>query len=191
MDEEIDYHGEVEVVHLLQFLRDQIGWDALRDKVVKPLTGLKVAPFYGCTLLRPNPVSIDATPLAPTILSDFLSALGATPVPFPSTTDCCGAYEVLINPDAAIRQSGHVLAQARAAGAEAIALSCPLCDYNLGHRQAAIRAARPEVEEMPVYYFSQLFAAAMGVSEEEARFELNNAAARAQAEELKLAAALQ
>jgi heterodisulfide reductase subunit B len=177
MDEESGYHGEVEVVHMLQVLRDELGWDEVKKKVEKPLDGMKVAPFYGCTLLRPTEVSIDEQPFAPSVMNDFLAALGATPTQFGSTTDCCGAYEVLINPDAAVRQSGDILVKAQESGVEAIALSCPLCEYNLGHRQPSIMAARPEVQGIPVYYFSQLLAIAMGVADA-GRFDLNNAPAR-------------
>jgi len=187
MDEESGYNGEVEVVHMLQFLRDTIGWDEVKKKVVKPLAGLKVAPFYGCTLLRPTEVSIDEQPFAPKVMNEFLTALGATPVQFGSTTDCCGAYEVLVNPDAAVRQSADILVKAKAAGVDAIALSCPLCEYNLGRRQPSIKVARPEIEEMPVYYFSQLLAMALGVAEQSGPFELNNLATRAQIKERNLA----
>jgi len=81
MDEEPDYNGEVEVVHLLPYLRDNVGWDALREKVKKPLGGLKVATFYGCTLIRPDSVTIKNGP-DPEVFEDFLRALGAEPVPF-------------------------------------------------------------------------------------------------------------
>ncbi|MCP4901762.1 MAG: heterodisulfide reductase, subunit B, partial [bacterium] len=74
MDEEPDYEGGVQVLHFLQLLRDHVGWDTVRSKVVKPLEGLKVAPFYGCTLVRPNEVSID--PLQDGLLEEFLVALG-------------------------------------------------------------------------------------------------------------------
>ena len=80
MDEEPDYDGEVEVVHYLQLLRDEVGWERLRQAVKVPLDGLKVAPFYGCTLVRPTEVAIDAGD--ETILEDFLAALGAEAVPF-------------------------------------------------------------------------------------------------------------
>ena len=70
MDEEPDYDGGIEVVHYLNLLRDQVGWDALKEKIVRPLDGLKVASFYGCTLLRPEEVSID--PLHEGVLEEFL-----------------------------------------------------------------------------------------------------------------------
>ncbi|OGR18704.1 MAG: heterodisulfide reductase, subunit B, partial [Deltaproteobacteria bacterium RIFOXYD2_FULL_66_9] len=124
MDEEPDYHGEVEVHHLLTLLRDRIGWKTLAAKVRRPLTGLKVAPYYGCTLVRPRPVSIDPRPDQPTILDDFLRALGAEPVDYPARIECCGAYNILSEPDAAHRASANVLASAERHGAELVITSC-------------------------------------------------------------------
>ena len=97
MDEEIDYSGEVKVVHLLEVLRDEIGWEALAQKVKLPLQGLKIAPYYGCTLLRPREVAIDSVE-KPSILQKLLEALGATPVDFPHATTCCGSYQIVSNP---------------------------------------------------------------------------------------------
>src|SRR4030042_5519670 len=97
MDEEIDYSGEVKVVHLLEVLRDEIGWETLSGKVKLPLRGLKIAPYYGCTLLRPREVAIDSVE-NPVILHRFLEALGATPVDFPEAARCCGSYQIVSNP---------------------------------------------------------------------------------------------
>jgi len=85
MDEEPDYFGDIKVVHFLDFLRDEVGWDKLKEMVKSPLKGLKVAPYYGCTLLRPEEVSIDH-PDRPTVFGEFMEALGAEVVDFPSST---------------------------------------------------------------------------------------------------------
>jgi len=172
MDEEPDYKGEVKVVHLLDFLRDEIGWDKLKEMVKVPLTGMKVAPYYGCTLLRPKDVAIDH-PDNPQILHKFLQVLGAEAVDFPSAIECCGTYQVLGNPEAALSVSHHILKDAVDHGAEALALACPLCDYNLGRRQDAILGKFEGMQEVPVYYFTQLLAVAMGVSDKELHLELN------------------
>ncbi|MCB2201832.1 CoB--CoM heterodisulfide reductase iron-sulfur subunit B family protein [bacterium] len=172
MDEEPDYSGELKVVHFLDFLRDTYGWDALKAKVTTPLTDLKVAPYYGCTLVRPKEVAIDR-PDNPHVLQDFLTALGATPVDFPSSIECCGAYQVLGNPGQALKLSHGIIEDARAHGAEALAIACPLCDYNLGRRQEAMLKTIEGAEEMPVYYFTQLLAVALGVSPEAARLDMN------------------
>jgi heterodisulfide reductase subunit B len=184
MDEETDYQGEVEVIHFLDLIRDQVGWEELRKKVKVPLEGLKVAPFYGCATIRPleHAIGGDGT-IAPSIFGEFIAALGATPVDYPGATECCGSYEILNNPDDALQRSGKVLSSAKDHGADALVLSCPLCEYNLGRRQKDIRAKNADLAEMPVYYFTQLLAIALGLDAETCHFELNMDNARALLEE--------
>lgn len=172
MDEEIDYAGEVRVVHLLDFLRDDYGFDKLKEKVKVPLKGLKVAPYYGCTLLRPKEVALDR-PDRPSVFHEFLEAIGAEVVDFASATECCGSYQVLGNPDTALKLSHDILGDATSCGAEAMALTCPLCDYNLGHKQEQMLAKFEGSTEVPIYYFTQLLAIALGVPVEDCQFTLN------------------
>ncbi len=175
MDEEIDYHGEVEVVHFLSLLRDEIGWDGLREKVKIPLKDLKVAPYYGCTLLRPRNVAIESL-WSLTILSEFLEALGASVVEFPETSRCCGSYQILGNPEAALEAGATILESAGKKGAEALVLSCPLCEFNLGKRQVTLLEKRMITKGIPSFYFTQLLAIALGLAPEVCRFELNEKA---------------
>ena len=181
MDEEPDYDGHIEVMHYLTLLRDHVGWDTLKAKVVKPLDGLKVAPFYGCTLLRPDEVSID--PLHEGVLEEFLAAIGAEVVPFSAATECCGSYQMLAHPEEGMQRAAKVIGSANRAGAEALVLSCPLCEYNLGRRQKDIREKNAEVAVMPVYYFTQLLAIALGLDADTCHFELNMDNARTLLEE--------
>lgn len=172
MDEEPDYVGDVKVVHLLDFIRDEYGWDKLKSLVKTPLNGLKVAPYYGCTLLRPKEVAID-TPDHPELFEKLMEVLGAEVVEFPAATQCCGAYQTLGNPDAALQVSHDILTDATKHGADALALVCPLCDYNLQRRQEAMLAKFEGAQEVPIYYISQLMALALGVDPEVCHFELN------------------
>ncbi len=172
MDEEPDYTGDVNVVHLLDYLRDEMGWDALKAKVTNPLNGLKVAPYYGCTLLRPKDVAID-NPDNPTVLHQFLEAIGCEVVDFPEASVCCGTYQILGNPEAALSLSHGILSSAAKRGAEALALACPLCDYNLGKKQDVMLAQHADMTEVPVYYFSQLLALALGVGGDDLQLQLN------------------
>jgi heterodisulfide reductase subunit B len=176
MDEEKDYNGEVEVVHFLTFLRDRVGWETLRSRVKKPLTGMKIAPYYGCTLLRPKNVAIEP-PGQPALMTEFLSALGAEPVDFADKTLCCGSYQILASPEAALDVSGAILRSALDAGADSVILSCPLCEYNLGKTQKKLLSTRKISREVPVYYFTQLLAVALGLDDAVCRFDLNDASA--------------
>ena len=187
MDEEPDYDGSIEVVHYLTLLRDQVGWDALKEKVVRPLDGFKVAPFYGCTLLRPDEVSVD--PLHEGVLEDFLRALGAEVVPFGAATECCGSYQMLAHPEEGMQRAAKVIGSANAAGAEALVLSCPLCEYNLGSRQSEVVAMGEELEEVPTLYFTQLLGIALGLEPDLYRLDLAGRAARDLLTEKKFVAA--
>ena len=171
MDEEPDYAGEVRVLHFLDFIRDEFGFDKLKEKITNPLNGLKVAPYYGCTLLRPKEVAIDS-PDRPKLFHQFLEALGASVIDFGSSTTCCGAYQVLNEPEATLTVSHGILMDAVNHGAEALALTCPLCDYNLGRRQEAMKE-KFDFGDFPIYYFTQLLAMALGLPVEESHFELN------------------
>ncbi len=185
MDEESDYTGEVNVIHLLPFLRDQIGWDRLREAVKVPLEDLKLAPYYGCTLTRPREIGIDEG-LTPRVFEDFLSALGATAVDFPEAQTCCGSYNILSNPEAALTAVAEIVGDARRQQADAMVMSCPLCDYNLGRRQDDALKNSDDGSPVPVLYFTQLLALALGLGPEAMRFDINPEATRRFLEERKL-----
>lgn len=172
IDEGLDYSGDVEVVHLLEVLRDHVGWDVVSQMVKLPLLGLKVAPYYGCTLLRPREVAIDNVE-NPVILRDFLKALGARPVDFPESTTCCGSYQIVSNPDAITEYARAVLTSALSHGAEALVLTCPLCDYNLGQGQQEFMKTNSGFRRVPLLYFTQLLALALGLDPKICHFELN------------------
>jgi heterodisulfide reductase subunit B len=185
IDEGIDYAGEVKVVHLLEVLRDEIGWAALSQKVKVPLTQLKVAPYYGCTLLRPREVAIDDVE-NPAVLADFLKALGASPVDFPESTRCCGSYQVVSSPDGIAEYARPILKSALSHGAEALVLTCPLCDYNLGRAQKELAKKESGFREVPLFYFTQLLALALGLGPQVCRFELNHGGPESLLREKKL-----
>jgi heterodisulfide reductase subunit B len=162
---EQEYRGQVEVVHLLQLLRDDLGWEALAERVERPLEGLRVAPYYGCLLLRPeNEIGLD-DPEAPTILADLLAALGAEPVDFPYSVECCGSYLTVKEPEVSETLSGDIVASARAHEADLVVTACPLCQFNLDYPQREGQAGVTG-EEIPILYFTQLMAVALGLPEE-------------------------
>ena len=171
-DEEwIDYTGEVSVVHLMEYLRDVVGYDEITKKLKRSLEGIKIAPYYGCVMLRPqDEIQLD-DPENPTIIEDFISSLNAEPVKYPYRTECCGSYLSVSSPDASTRLCYRILTSARKNGAEAMAVSCPLCFFNLDSRQKAIAEAYPDFKPLPVFYFTQLLSVAMGVESGRQGFE--------------------
>jgi len=172
MDEEIDYTGDVAVVHLLEILRDEVGMEKIKAAVKKPLTGLKVSPYYGCMLLRPASIGIDNTE-RPTVMEELLRALGAKVIDDPYKTECCGAYQTVNRKDVVVTCVHSILTSAQRNGAEVIALSCPLCDFNLDNRQKDILQTYKGFHPMPALYFTQLMAIAFGLDESVCRFELS------------------
>ena len=152
---ETPYHGETEVLHFLEVLRDRVGFDKIREKVVNPLTGRKIAAYYGCLLLRPGKVMRFDDPENPRILEDFIRALGAEPVTWALRNECCGAYVTVEDKAQAEKRSNRVMENAAVNGADTVITACPLCLYNLkkngGH------------DDLPVVYFTELLAEALGV----------------------------
>jgi heterodisulfide reductase subunit B len=187
MDEEPDYAGEVEVVHYLSLLRDQIGWEKLAGAVTHPLDGLRVAPFYGCTLVRPEDVAIDAVDQE--ILEGFIRALGAEPASFSASRECCGSYQMLAHPEEGMNRAAKVIASANRSEADALILSCPMCEYNLGTKQGDVVAVHDGLTQVPTFYFTQLLGVALGLDPELCRLDLNGPAAEALLTEKKYIAA--
>ena len=151
------YAGETRVVHYLEMLRDDVGFAELKKKVVNPLKGRKIAAYYGCLLLRPNDVMQFDNPENPTILEDFIRAIGAEPVVSALRNECCGAYVALEDKSVPEKLAGRILDSMRDLGADSVITACPLCRYNLYTNR---KEGHP-----PVYYFTELLAEALGVKE--------------------------
>jgi heterodisulfide reductase subunit B len=151
------YTGDVNVLPLLGVVGEQVGLESVRSRVKKPLTGLKVVPYYGCLLVRPPEVTRFENPENPTLMSRLLEVLGAEPQPWSYATDCCGGGLSLTKSSAAARLVNRLVDHAREAGAQALVTSCPLCQVNLEMRQ--VRGAA----KMPVFYFTELMGLAFGV----------------------------
>jgi len=172
MSLEDDYEGGVEIVHLLEILRER-GFDTVTDKVSNPLEGLNVAAYYGCMLLRPKDIGID-DPEDPTIQEDLIGALGATTVDTPYKKMCCGSYQTVQDRYAVAELTYDILTHAQREGAEVIITACPLCAFNLDDRQKEVRERHPDFRSIPVLYFTQLMALAFGLGEDALSFELNS-----------------
>ena len=162
MDRENDYKGTVTVLHFLEFLRDEIGFDVLKKKVKYPLENLQLMPYYGCMLLRPREVAIDDAE-EPRILSDLLMALGAHVVDNPFKIECCGSYHTVENKDIVRHRAHRITGYAVDRGAEAMVLSCPLCRFNLDVRGKEAETEFKGYKQIPIYYYTQLIAIALGL----------------------------
>lgn len=171
-DKEAEYQGKVDVVHLLEILRDDVKFDAIKAKTTKPLTGLKLVPYYGCLLTRPKQVAIDNVEM-PTVMGDLITALGGESLYDPFLTECCGSYHTVMDKDVVVDKADRILASAKKKGGEAIITSCPLCFFNLDARQKDIKEKLGKAPDMPVFYFTQLMALALGLDPEVCMFDLH------------------
>jgi heterodisulfide reductase subunit B len=171
-EEPVRYEGEVEVLHLLEIIRDVVGFEKLKEKVKVPLKGLKLDPYYGCMLTRPQEIGLDNLE-NPTILEDFLTALGAEVIKDPMKTECCGSYHTVNEVEVVVERGYGILNSALKRGADAMVLSCPLCDYNMDHRQREIVKKYVDFRGIPVFYFTQLLSVALGLEVKINHFDLN------------------
>jgi heterodisulfide reductase subunit B2 len=171
VDKEIEYtyQDTVEVTTLIQSILKHIGAEQVEKLVSNPLKDLKIVCYYGCLLTRPPQVTEAAHPDNPIDMDILMSALGAEVHDWSYKTTCCGAAHSLTRPDIVIKLSGNLIEHAREAGAEAIAVACPLCHTNLDARQFQMGLD----EAMPVIYFSQLMAVALGLPEKNAALNKN------------------
>ena len=161
MDEEEDYLGTIEVMHFVQLLRDYIGFEKIKEYVERPLKDIRVAPYYGCMLVRPKEVAID-DPEEPSILETLIESLGGVPVESPFRTECCGSYNVVVNKDVVKTRVFRIVRPLLRNSADLIITVCPLCAFNLDY---GMKLASRDLHgrRIPVIYFTELMAYAFGL----------------------------
>ncbi len=168
---DLRYSGNMPVRHPLDVLLNDVGLDAIRQKVSKPLTGLKVAPYYGCQIVRPYATFDDQ--YNPTSMDRLLETLGATVIRYPLKTKCCGGSLTGTVPEAGIRMVYILHSEAKKRGADCLATVCPLCQFNLDGYHAQVRRQYGPVL-VPALYFTQLMGLAFGLPE--SKLGMNRAA---------------
>ena len=147
------YNGETNVLHFLEVLRDRIGFDELKKKVTNPLKGKKIGAYYGCLLLSPGKIMAFDNPENPTIIEDFIRAIGAETVIYPYRNECCGGYISLKEKELANTMCDNICHSAKGFGADMLVTACTLCMYNLNKSES----------DIPVYYFTELLAEALSL----------------------------
>ena len=150
------YNGETKVLHYLEVLRDGIGFSKVKEMTTNPLLGMKIAPYYGCLLLRPSKEMAFDDPENPSIMEDLISSLGGEPVYYAMRNECCGGYTTIERKELAAKQAQKIMDNAISAGADCLITACPLCMYNL---------SKNTNDGIPVYYFTELLAKALGVED--------------------------
>ncbi|MCD7827136.1 MAG: CoB--CoM heterodisulfide reductase iron-sulfur subunit B family protein [Clostridiales bacterium] len=146
------YSGETKVVHYLEMLRDDVGFDELSKKAVNPLKNVKIAAYYGCMILRPSAIIGFDDAENPSIMENFIAALGAEPVVYPLRNECCGGYMTASDLSVTEKNSRRIAENAEKHGADFIITACPLCMYNL-----------KKYSGIPVKYFTEPLCEALGI----------------------------
>ncbi len=160
--------GTVKVRHLLEMILTDIGIDRLKDRTRRPLYGLKLAPYYGCLVARPDSV-FDSTE-QPTAMDRMLEALGAQVVPFSLKTFCCGGHMTQISEETALDMIHRIVKGAADSGADALVTLCPMCQLNLDVYQDAANHYFETNYQVPVLFFTQVIGVALGLSAKELGF---------------------
>jgi len=155
------YQGKVKVYHPLEVFQE-IGLEKIRERIRKKLTGLRVACYYGCVLTRPPKIARFDNVEDPQSMDSIVRTLGATPIQWSFKTECCGVSMTLTRSDIVLKLSNDILREAKEAGADAIAVTCPLCQANLDGRQIQIEEAYHVRYRIPILYITQLMGLAFG-----------------------------
>ena len=163
-EEGLTYTGEAEPRHLLWILLEDLGLDVLKSKVVRPLTGLKVAPFYGCYIVRPsNALGFDDHPERRASLERVIEAVGAEVVDFPGKTLCCGFPILTTNETNSLKMVAKHTLDAKGRGAAAMVTPCPLCHLNLDGYQPTAAARHKSRIDLPILHLPQMIGLALGI----------------------------
>ncbi|MFH1060264.1 MAG: heterodisulfide reductase-related iron-sulfur binding cluster [Pseudomonadota bacterium] len=172
----LTYKPGVKVRHLMRFLLEEVGLEAIRAKVTRPLTGFTFAPHYGCHFLKPSRI-MDGfdDPEDPRSLSQLIEATGAAALDYAALKDCCGGGVLGMDEDLAGRMAGGKLGELTAAGVTALTLVCPFCNVMFEGQQKAIAKRGGLDIKVPVVYLTQILGLAMGFTPDEMGFKLNRA----------------
>ncbi len=161
----LSYKGKTNVKHPLEIFLNDFGLDLIKEKTVKPLKGMKIAPYYGCQIVRPYSFFDDQHD--PTSMDRILKTLGAEVVDYPYKTRCCGGSQTGTLPEIGLDLVHMLLKEAQDRGADAISVVCPLCQFNLDGYQDMVQA-KFGLKPMPILYLTQFMAMAFGCKEKEA-----------------------
>ncbi len=167
----LEYRGSIRVRHILDVFANDISRDEITSKVKVDLSGLKVAPYYGCQVVRPAPSFDDVE--YPQSLDRLIKSIGAEVVPFPLKTRCCGGSLILSEEDIALGLIRKLLDNALSNGAECIVTVCPFCQLNIDAYQSTVNRKFKTNYNLPILFFTQLMGIAFGIESKAVGLEYN------------------
>ncbi len=162
-EENLSYTGKNRIRHLADVLSKDVEPEALKSRISRPLKGLRVAPYYGCLIVKAPQFMKYDDPERPTVMDSLLSATGAEVLDFDMKTRCCGGPVVMTQEKVALKLTGDILKRAKNLGADCVAVLCPMCHFNLDGKQGAVEKEAGEKIDLPVLYFTQLLGLALGI----------------------------
>jgi succinate dehydrogenase / fumarate reductase cytochrome b subunit len=163
------YEGNVEVMHFLWLVAGE-SFDKLEQVAHKGLRGLKIAPFYGCQILRPSKLLGFDDPDKPDSLERIITACGGDPIDYPAKVKCCGFPIIQAREETALAELIQPIEQAKEAGADAMVTPCPLCHLSLDAWQSKLKKQTGKDFQMPILHLSQLIGVAAGLESSELKF---------------------
>lgn len=157
------YEGEIQTKHFLEIIVKEYNLEKILEKVTHKLTGLKVACYYGCLLVRPPKIMEFDDAENPQMMDKLITALGAESIDWPYKVECCGASFSLTKTDIVLKLGNDILQMAKESGADCLVVACPLCQSNLDLRQGEIEKKYDSKFNLPILYFTQLLGLALGI----------------------------
>ena len=160
-EDDLHFNGGVNIKHLMEVFAQDVSAEEIKEQVTHPLEGIRVAPYYGCQIVRPQKEKEDVE--QPQFFEGILSAIGATPVNYPLKMRCCGGSLIISSRTAALGMVRNLLHCAVDAQATVIATACPMCQVNLECYQQQVNQEFGTNFSFPVLYFTQLIGLAFGI----------------------------
>ena len=161
-----EYDGSVNVHHFVEVLIKDIGIKKLQESFTHSLDGLKVVNYYGCLLVRPRVATHFDDPENPMMMDSLVTIMGGESIDWPHKVECCGGGFALTRTDIVIELSNSILGMAKAAGAQCMAVACPMCQLNLDFRQSDINKIKNTAYTIPIVYITQLVGLCLGITPE-------------------------
>lgn len=171
--EDLEYRGNVEIVHTVDLLHDHVGVEEIKKKVEHLLNGVKIATHYGCHLIRPSEIGRPVDSENPRKMEAILNAIGGETIDYAEKLDCCGAPIFVNLPASALTKTGQKLQAVQEQGFDAMVTVCPWCQKMFDSRQQKAGETVAAKLNVPVFYLTQLVGLALGVKKEKLGLDLN------------------
>ena len=171
--EGLKYEGDIQAKHILQVLYDDVGIETIKDMIVKPFDGLRIATHYGCRILRPSKVAQFDKPHFPTKFDELVEVTGAQSIEWPKKLECCGSPLWGINNELSLDLTGSKLKGAKESGADYLCVACSYCQIQFDRVQRILLTQRGPGLKLPSVLYPQLLGLSLGIDGETLGLQMN------------------